>query len=673
MAENVRPLLAKVWNMLEQAGLNSTQECIAYIAALLTESSDALWSFPKEHWPRKPFLTREIDEDALRQYLEQIKAQAGLSDIAKIFDRYILFYASTFAQKDAYPIPRHIVHFMLDLLDIQPEHHFADFTCGSGGFLVNVDQGTGKWPQKMVGVEVSPDWLHIAVANAALHQLAQPQINFFLDDAFYACGPQGVLRNEKFHRIAMAPSFGRNIDKKLVQATFEDNSITTAASEVLFTYLAQKKLEPGGRAVVMVPISLLTNRTGNSIRQKLIDEKLLEAVITLQPGMLQPFNNERVALLLIQQTKVADPPLEQCWFLNLEHDGYPRNPSRDLISLPPQPENDLPLAQKVLYPEHNEDEADKGGASQANLEVQHQTKAPITLIRVPENTTLVGLRHFAVQKDSQVEHHLLVQTDQNGQISLSVVPLQSQEKTFQPITDSVAWRRELYGIPDDEIPEDLLPTGDLLLEKATAGQKLAITREGRLLGFSRPFSALTLDSYNLIARDYPTTTRDTNAIAADTKVYESISISEAISESYQSLSDLHLELSQIEQQIIHLQGRLELPAKVGEPLPQIQPLREQILHNLGTEQQNRWRELQQLIEVSIMDKGIYPRPFHPQQLEASGMNRTEITQMLQLLENLGVVIQVSNNIAEEGREQPRIAYRRISKRDVFSSEKRPWE
>ncbi|WP_201372657.1 HsdM family class I SAM-dependent methyltransferase [Ktedonobacter robiniae] len=602
----------------------------------------------------------------LKHYLEQVRAQEGLQGDAQLFDQFVLFYTSSFVPKDAYPIPRHIVHFMLNLLDIRPEHHFADFTCGSGGFLVN----TARRPERMIGVEISSDWRSIAVANAALHQLERPQIDFHLDNAFHACSPEGVLSNQTFHRIAMAPSFGRTIDKRLAQAVLADDTITTGVSEVLFTYMAYKKLAPGGRAVVMVPISLLTNRTGNALRQRLIDEHVLEAVITFQAGMLQPFNNERVALLLIQQKQKNWPPLEQCWFLNLEYDGYPRNPNRDLLSPPSLLENDLPLAQKVLHPEDHATEIENSHPAQASLDIQHQTAVPITLMQVPENATLVGLRHFAVQKNTQIKHFLLAQVQQNEHISLTAVSL--QEQTLQPITDSVAWRRELYNIPEEVPP----PEGDLLVEKAIAGQKLAITREGRLLGVSKAFSELARNAYSLITSDFTATTRETSDLVTNTSAHISLSMNEAISEAYQSAHILFLELSQIEQQISNLQGRLEdleTPGRFGEPLPPIQPISALILRYLGTKQYNHWEKLQPLVEVSLRGKDTYPIPFHPQQIEAPGMNQTEIAQLLQLLEHLGIVIKVSGNPSEGNGELPRVAYRRVSRRDIFPREKHPWE
>src|SRR5260221_2258935 len=671
MAKSVRPSLAKIWNDLGNAGLTSSQERIVYLATLLTAGNTHLASFPEAYRPDKLVLIREVNDERLQEDLAELRKEAGLSDNAQMFDLLILFYSSKFVPKDAYPIPRHIIHFVLDLLDIQSEHHFADFTCGSGGFLVNAAQDTARRPARSVGVDISPDWLSIAIANAALHHLERPQIDFYLDDAFQACGPEGVLSHARFQRIAMAPPFGLTIDKKLAQAALADNTISTGASEVLFTYLAYNKLEPGGRAVVMVPISLLTNRTGLALRRRLLEERALEAVITFQTGMLQPFNNERVALLLMRRVQEDQPPPEQCWLLNLEYDGYPRNPSRDLLSPPPLRENDLPLVLKTLYPEQQLKQREKDLSGPVDVDIQHQTGAPVTLLRIRENTTLVGLRDFARKKDGRLEHFLLTQIEEHGQLFETAISL--QERNWQRITDSAAWRREFYEISEDESLEDLLSTGVMLLEKATAGQQLAITSEGRLLGFSMSFSDLAHGSYSLIARDYLSMTDDLRAPVTDAGVQRSLSLDEAISEAYQETNELFQKIRQIEQVINNLQKSLLQPLRIGDPLPIIQPMEELILSYLGREQSRHWEKLQPLVEVVLSEKDTYPRPFHPQQLESSGMNQTEIAQMLQLLEHLGVVIQVSGLPSGEDGEQPRRAYRRVSKRDLFPPARRPWE
>jgi hypothetical protein len=143
---------------------------------------------------------------------------------------------------------------------------------------------------------------------------------------------------------------------------------------------------------------------------------------------------------------------------------------------------------------------------------------------------------------------------------------------------------------------------------------------------------------------------------------------------YQALNGLFQEAQQIDQEISALQRRLIQPFDVEAPLSTIQPVEELILSYLGKEQYSHWQKLKSMIEITLSEKqGMYPRPFHPQQLQILGMNQTEITQLLQLLEYLGMVIQVTGRSSEDDGEPPRKAYRRVAKHDLFSSVKHPWE
>ena len=685
MAGEIRSLLAKIWSMLGQAGLSNTREYVEYIAAVLTESS---FPFSPELKPKKPTITKAVDEAEIRGYLAQINeiaVRTGARDEARTLDRYVLFYASILAQKDTYPIPRHIVDFMLNILDVRPEHNFADFTCGPGGFLVNSDRGTGKWPKRIVGIEISPDMARIAAANATLHNLDPSQMEIIADDAFHACGPEGKLRHEPFNRIAMAPPFGRNIAKSLAQETLGFSN--TSASEVLFTYLAQAKLKPGGRAVVMVPAVLLANRTGTALRQKLVEERLLEGVITLKPGMLQPFNNLRVALLLIYQPEVGQTPLEQCWFLSLENDGYPLNPSRDLLAPPPLIENDLPLAEKVLLPEHDFQpimigyEGHDGALVQTILEKWGSANFPIVNIRVPIDTTLAELRHFVVQKDSQQEHYLVAQMVQDNQTYPIEIPLQTRRgkaEPADPITDLTEWRRNLYGLSED----DDLPPGNFIFGQATTGQMLAVTREGRLLGFSMPLTNLSGGVYSLVAEEYLTKVKEPVGVTPTEYFEKPTTLAEAVDEISQLLNALRQDLLKAKQQINNLGERLEFRGAIDKPLPPLIHAPEQaaIINFIGTEQQIHWYEIQQHVEVELPGKGTYARPFTSEELEIPSLSKTGVHQILRLLESLGLLIQVSGLPEQTGRneqdqrgERPRVAYRRITSRDICSPKENPWK
>src|SRR5205823_11710800 len=130
--------------------------------------------------------------------------------------------------------------------------NFADFTCASGGFLVHRyrigDSKTAGLGQS-TGVELSPQWAHIAYANIILHGL-QGLITIHQGNSFRVCGASGPLATRTFDCIATAPPFGLPIEPILTRDT--PGITVKGQSESLFTQLACEKLALDGRGAIVV-------------------------------------------------------------------------------------------------------------------------------------------------------------------------------------------------------------------------------------------------------------------------------------------------------------------------------------------------------------------------------------------------------------------------------------
>ena len=212
----------------------------------------------------------------------------------------------------------------------------------------------------------------------------------------------------------------------------------------------------------------------------------------------------------------------------------------------------------------------------------------------------------------------------------------------------------------------------------------AITREGHLLGFSVPFTNLSVDTYTLAASNYLPTTIDVAVVPPIERVEKLTTVADVSDEIALLLQTLRQDLLQAEQQIMHLQERLKVPDVIETPLPSLahSPEHSMILNYLGTEQQLYWQELRKHIEVTPQDQDTYAIPFTPEELKISYLSQVGIHQMLQLLEGLGLLIQVSSRLSdqlernenayEQEKDQTRIAYRRITNRDICSPKEHPW-
>jgi type I restriction enzyme M protein len=93
----------------------------------------------------------------------------------------------------------------------------------------------------------------------------------------------------------------------------------------------------GGRAAVIVPDGVLfgVSRAHKKIRQTLVDEHRLQAVISLPPGVFRPYSGVSTAILIF--TKTDSGGTDHVWFYDVRADGYSLDDKRHPIDL-----NDLP-------------------------------------------------------------------------------------------------------------------------------------------------------------------------------------------------------------------------------------------------------------------------------------------------------------------------------------------
>ena len=116
----VQTKLKEVWDICRQASIAEDQEIVEYIAALLIEMMGVKPS-SDELQPRRPRIRYNLDEAKLKQLLQEASHSAG--GAGPLLDHYVLFQSTRTPQKGVYPIPRHIIEFMLDMLDVKPEEY----------------------------------------------------------------------------------------------------------------------------------------------------------------------------------------------------------------------------------------------------------------------------------------------------------------------------------------------------------------------------------------------------------------------------------------------------------------------------------------------------------------------------------------------------------------------
>lgn len=259
--------------------------------------------------------------------------------------------------------PRHIGKMMVELADIQPNDIVCDPSCGTAGFLIcAIMYLKEKYPEMFMdtaklqhfnndmfyGFDFDYSMLRIASMNMMSHGHQNPNIDY--QDSL----SEDASNLKEFCTCVIAnPPFKGSLNKDTVAKNLA-SEVSTTKTELLFLALMIRILKTGGRACVIVPDGVLfgTSNAHTTIRQKLIDNQKLEAVISMPSGVFKPYAGVSTAILIF--TKTNSGGTDKVWFYDMQNDGFTLNDNRTPIE-----ENDIPDIIKSFKNRYNEDNTDK--------------------------------------------------------------------------------------------------------------------------------------------------------------------------------------------------------------------------------------------------------------------------------------------------------------------------
>jgi hypothetical protein len=672
--KEIQELLKEIWSEFRRVGTTNEWEIVESIAErLITGQTEVM---PANFRPRSSPNRYSLERD-ITPLLDRASALAEGRDV--LFDRYILFYASLMSKKGdyLYPVPRHLVDFMLKLLQIKPKDSFADFTCGTGGFLVNRDGGKNLQQGLTLGIELSSEAARLAGANAILHGMTQEHTQLRLGDALKVCQPEDnwlstdeEVRPRSFDYIAMAPPFGITIEASL--ATRWTNGESGRNSENIFTRLSLKMLKDKGWAALLVPTGLTYNerRGFPALRKLLLQQCTLRAVISLEQGMLEPFSNERTSILLFQNI----PPIadQQPWFFRVEKDGYTSGTGRNLIMEPKRTpgDNDLPLVEEVLSPTGNSSfsaatkKSNETGLSIASISIRHgeygnEEQHYGIIIESDEQTAIHSIRRFGSDLPSAGSSHLLITMRRANESPVYTIILLAAQRTdagrvqeqAEAFTDRQKALNKLSNLLQTQNTPDMRQ-GLQIFKDGRPSQKLVIRYDGRLLGITQPRSVLEQGNWDLQPARYVPLPDE----ILDTRSPVTI------------LSEIQQSQNLVTRYVDSLLGQLEVRAVVGEELPPRVHAVEDItmLRALGADQRKVWDVILKQTDTESHALYFTPEYIEEQLHPASDINETSsrihVQQTLNLLERMGLVSRVL--VAGQQGDRPFICYRRITTLDI---------
>lgn len=327
--------------------------------------SEALVKFSESK--QLPQLFREIFKSAFLPYRSPEVLGLFLKEIS-YFDyshpeelgnayEYLLSIMSSQGDAGQFRTPRHIIDFMVAVVNPTMEDKVLDPACGTGGFLVSaynhiLAQHDGRNPDgtknnekpltpdqrknlmgNFEGYDVDPGMVRIAQVNMYLHQFKNPKI------VQYDTLSMEERWGDKFSVILANPPF---MSPKGGVSTHSKFSIQSTRSEVLFVDYIMNHLRPQGRAGIIVPEGVIfqSGKSHTQLRKNLVEDGL-SAVVSLPSGVFQPYSGVKTSILLFDK-EVAEKSKE-ILFVKIENDGFDLGANKRASN-----KNDLPEALEIL-------------------------------------------------------------------------------------------------------------------------------------------------------------------------------------------------------------------------------------------------------------------------------------------------------------------------------------
>lgn len=257
----------------------------------------------------------------------------GEADTKGDLYEYLLSKLTTAGINGQFRTPRHIIRFMVELLEPKPTEIIGDPACGTGGFLVTsmqylvekytspagvvYDPNTGQTvhsgdllePHRQHirkgmfhGYDFDATMLRIASMNLLLHGVDAPDIHYqdTLSGSFTDRFP--TQASDAFDLILANPPFKGSLDEEDVHKSLL-SKVKTKKTELLFVALILRMLKLGGRSATIVPDGVLfsASKAHYELRKLLVDSNQLEAVISLPSGIFKPYAGVSTGILIFSK------------------------------------------------------------------------------------------------------------------------------------------------------------------------------------------------------------------------------------------------------------------------------------------------------------------------------------------------------------------------------------
>lgn len=282
------------------------------------------------------------DPETLKSFLKIIN-EFSYDHSERLGDAFEYLLSVLGSQGDAgqFRTPRHIIDFIVEIIQPKKGEVILDPACGTAGFLIsaykhilrnnrdtnNISTLTpdekGSLAKNFLGYDISPDMVRLSLVNLYLHGFNNPHIieyDTLTSEDRWNQFADVILANPPF----MSPKGGIKPHKRF--------SIKAKRSEVLFLDYIIEHLNPMGRAGIIVPegIHFVSQGTYIQLRRTLLEQGFLIADITLPHGVFKPYASVKTHILIVDRT--IGQQSDSVLFIEIENDGFSQSDTRESVA-----------------------------------------------------------------------------------------------------------------------------------------------------------------------------------------------------------------------------------------------------------------------------------------------------------------------------------------------------